>query len=95
MPQYQYECANGHTTTQFRDVGKRNEPTICSENDCELKAQRNMIGEHQQKNPHVFETYVDHNLGPEPVKITSRKQKEKLMKKQGVKEKKSFGVKLY
>lgn len=88
MPFYRYECANGHTNKRMRTMDERNQPATCDE--CDHEATRDMIGEHEQKNAHVFVPYVDYNLKADPVEVQSYSHKEKLKDEAGVREKGSY-----
>ena len=92
MPMYLYTCCAGHETEEFRYVSDYVEYILCKHRPdagsgklphlpCGLKAfvtitTRTMVG--------AFKPYMENNLGPEPMQITSRAQRDALCEKHGV-----------
>jgi len=81
---FRYKCENGHSERAYRREEYRNEGILCEE--CGEMMERDYKGELKKKNPQEFEPYVDYNLREEPVKITSRKQKRRIKREEGVRE---------
>ncbi len=82
MPMYDVECTNGHQTEVLARIGDRS--VRCRE--CGaltariwLPTRRAVIGDAMD--------YMDHNLGPVPVHVTSRTQRKQLMAQAGLQEK--------
>lgn len=82
MPMYDVECLNGHQTEVLAQIGDLSvRCKECGELTVRiwLPRKRAVIGDEMD--------YIDHNLGPEPVHITSRAQRKRLMAKAGLIEK--------
>lgn len=86
MPLYKYRCEKGHTTLQRRSTEIRNINAECRE--CGDTARRDMLSE--SKAGHSFDRYVDYNLKEDPVLVKNSRQKKRLKKEEGVREKGSY-----
>lgn len=85
MPLYTAKCGGcSHEQDYFSTVEKRNETPACEE--CGQPTEK--IISAYYVNPDL-ESYVDHNLGPNPVRVEGKKHRERLMKQAGVYE--SYG----
>lgn len=85
---YRYKCKQGHSFSLHRDQDDRNKKAKCKE--CGSDAERDWKSEFKKQNPQSFNSYVEDVLLDDPVKVTSRKQKKKIMKEEGVKEKYAY-----
>lgn len=82
MPMYDVTCVNGHTNEVLVRMDDVNVPCrTCGVPTLRvwLPHTRAVIGDEMD--------YVDHNLGHEPVHITSRSQRKRLMAQAGLQEK--------
>jgi len=85
MPLYSCRCVKcSNEQDYYSTVDKRNETPACE-----------VCGHITEKiisayyvNPDI-ESYVDHNLGPKPVRVNSKKHRQRLMREAGVYE--SYG----
>jgi len=85
MPLYTCRCVKcSHEQDYYSTVEKRNETPLCEE--CGHTTEKILSA--YFVNPDL-ESYVDHNLGPDPIRVNSKKQRERLMKQAGVYE--SYG----
>jgi hypothetical protein len=81
MPMYDIECPRGHQSEVLTKSEDRFPPCPeCGEpsNRIWLRTSAGVLGDALD--------YVDHNLGPDPIHITSRSQRKQLMAKAGLQE---------
>ena len=81
MPMYDLECDNGHQTEMLTAIEDRH--PACRECGAPtmriwLRTSNGVIGDAMD--------YIEENLGPVPIHITSRSQRKRLMAQRGVRE---------
>jgi len=86
MPTYKFKCECGNSRLRHCRASKRRKAPYCGK--CGEIMERDIVSE--RKGGHILEPYLDHNLGPDPVWVKGRKQRRRLKKEAGVREKGSY-----
>jgi hypothetical protein len=81
MPLYRYECPEGHVTEEYRRLKDWVESVECSNHDCKYTAS---ICFPTRIGVQTFNPYVEENINGTPIPITSKKQRDELLKKHGL-----------
>lgn len=80
---YDYRCPCGHKFDDFRPVQERHHST-CPK--CGARASLLFVPRAAQNHMKQFQPYVDPHISPdgEPVRIESRRQKDQMLRRQGL-----------